>query len=64
MLRYIWSDTAKNHQEAAQFSRAPYKTYAIKKKENLKESTGVVLATYPPKVKSENVHNFRVLKLR
>ena len=32
-------------------------------RKNPTESTSVVLAKYPPKVKSENVHNFRVPKL-
>ena len=33
------------------------------KKRNLTESTGVVLAKYPPKVKLELYHNFRVTEL-
>ena len=34
-----------------------------KNKEDLVESTGVVLAKYPPKVKLENFHNSRVPEL-
>ena len=34
-----------------------------KNKEDLVESTGVVLAKYPPKVKLENFHNSRVTEL-
>ena len=34
-----------------------------KNKEDLVEDTSVVLAKYPPKVKLENFHNFRVLEL-
>ena len=32
-------------------------------KEDLAESTGVVPAKYPPKVKLENFHNSRVVEL-
>ena len=42
---------------------APDKTCATKKKLNLKETTGVILTKYPPKVKSENVHYSRVPEL-
>ena len=38
-------------------------TPANKNKEDLVESTGVVPAKYPTKVKSENFHNFRVPEL-
>jgi len=34
-----------------------------KEEENLKESTGVEPAKYPPKVKLENVYNSRVPEL-
>ena len=34
-----------------------------KKKKNPTESIGMVLAKYPPKIKSENFHNSRVSEL-
>ena len=34
-----------------------------KEEEDLTESTGVVTAKYPPKVKLENFHNYRVSEL-
>ena len=43
----------KNHQYATQSSRAPNKNLHNTKAEDLKRSTGVVPAKYPPKVKLE-----------
>ena len=57
------TDNAKNCQWATWSSRA-LDNLRNKNKKDLVESTGVVPAKYPPKVKLENFYNSRVLELR
>ena len=56
---------SKNHQLATRSLRAPDKNLHNAKAEDLKRSTGVVSAKYPPMVKLEKsfVHNSRVSEL-